>query len=144
MKETILLFHNLDKQTLLKVEMALFPLKVRIRTVPKEDYLQPLGALAGLKEVPRTDAVYDGEPLSDTMFIFSFFSDSKLNEVLAALRKSGAGPFPYKAVLTTTNRSWTALDCLKELHREKEAIEAQKKAFAARKEKGEKDASPSV
>lgn len=129
MKETILLFHQLPKEQLLKVEMALYPLKVRLRTVPLEDYLQPLGALAGVKEIERVPDKYTGKPLSDPMFVFAFFADEKLNQALAALRRSGAGPFPYKAVLTTTNSQWTAIDCMAELHKEREAIEAQRASF---------------
>ena len=52
MKETILLFHAPEKEQRIKIEMALFPLKVRLRCIKPEDYNQPLGALAGLTEVP--------------------------------------------------------------------------------------------
>ena len=53
MKETILLFHVPDKEKLLKIEMALFPLHVRLKHVKEEEYHQPLGVLAGIKdEVP--------------------------------------------------------------------------------------------
>ena len=45
MKETILLFNLADKQTRRKVELALFPLKLRLRYIPKDQYNQPLGAL---------------------------------------------------------------------------------------------------
>ena len=48
MKETILLFNLADKQTRRKVELALFPLKLRLRYIPKYQYNQPLGALPGL------------------------------------------------------------------------------------------------
>lgn len=127
MKETVLLFHNLDRQELLKIEMALFPLKVRLRSIQKSDYLQPLGALAGVPDCPRIDTVYEGEALPETMIVFAFFNNARLDAALLALRRSKAGPFPYKAVLTETNRSWNAIDCLRELMRERDAIEAAKK-----------------
>lgn len=122
MKETILLFHAPAKEQRLKIEMALFPLKVRLRYIGPEDYNQPLGALAGLKEVPAAEGPYNGEDLPDTMFVFAFFSDSRLNQVLAALRKCGAGPFPYKAILTPTNQFWTAGECFAEIKKEHEAM----------------------
>ena len=56
------------------------------------------------------------------MFVFAFFSDSRLNQVLAALRKCGAGPFPYKAILTPTNQFWTAGECFEEIKKEHEAM----------------------
>lgn len=122
MKETILLFHVPDKDTLLKIEMALFPLHVRLRRVAKEDYNQPLGALAGIKEIPKLTEAYEGEDLDDTLFVFAFFTDARLNQALAALRKSGAGPFPYKAILTPTNQTWNAMQCFREIKEEREAI----------------------
>lgn len=134
MKETILLFHVPDKKQRLKIEKALFPLKVRLRYVNPADYDQPLGALAGIKELPSAEGVCTGQDLPsaegactgqdlpDTMFVFAFFSDSRLNQVLAALRKSGAGPFPYKAVLTPTNQFWTAFECFNEIRQEHEAM----------------------
>lgn len=122
MKETILLFHVPDKDTLLKIEMALFPLHVRLRRVAKEDYNQPLGALAGIKDIPKLSESYEGEELDDTLFVFAFFTDARLNQALAALRKSGAGPFPYKAILTPTNQTWNAMQCFREIKEEREAI----------------------
>lgn len=61
MKETILLFNLADKQTRRKVELALFPLKLRLRYIPKDQYNQPLGALAGLGDVPPCEACYEGK-----------------------------------------------------------------------------------
>ena len=52
MRETILIFNLTDKSTRLQIEKALFPLKLRLRYISKENYNQPLGALAGLKELP--------------------------------------------------------------------------------------------
>ena len=79
-------------------------------------------ALAGMKDISPVEGNYAGEELPDTMFLFSSLSSSRLDQVLAALRKSGAGPFPYKAVLTATNSKWNALDCFNEIRREHEAL----------------------
>ena len=51
MKETILLFNPPEKDRLLKLEMALFPLRVRLKKVAPSEYNQPLGVLAGIKEM---------------------------------------------------------------------------------------------
>ena len=122
MKETILLFHVPDKEKLLKIEMALFPLHVRLKHVKEEEYHQPLGVLAGIKDAVPAEGNYAGTALPDTMIVFAFFDDNRLNQALAALKKSGAGPLPYKAVLTPTNQFWTAHECLAELKREHEAM----------------------
>ena len=122
MKETILLFNAPAKEDLLKIEMALFPLHIRLKKISREDCSQPLGVLAGMKDMEPSEARYDGPELPGTMFIFCFLSDSRLNQALAALRKCGAGPFPYKAILTPTNSTWTAPDCFDEIRREHEAL----------------------
>ena len=122
MKETILLFHPPEKDRLLKIEMALFPLHIRLKRVAREEYNQPLGVLAGIKDMTPAEGSYEGDDLPDTMFVFCFLDDSRLNQALAALRKTGAGPCPYKAILTTTNSSWTAPDCFEEIKKEHEAM----------------------
>ena len=125
MKETILLFNPPEKDRLLKLEMALFPLRVRLKKVAPSEYNQPLGVLAGIKEMTPAEGTYDGPELPDTMLVFCFLDDSRLNQALAALRKSGADPFPYKAILTPTNSAWTAPECFGEIRREHEALHPQ-------------------
>ena len=71
-----------------------------------------------------SEEIYDGEELSDTMIVFCGLSNQKLDQALLALKKSGAGPFPYKAILTPTNQHWLAKDCLAELKREHEYMTA--------------------
>ena len=122
MKETILLFNAPEKEALLKIEMALFPLHIRIKRISRDDYNQPLGFLAGIKDAEPAQGRYEGPELPAPMFLFCFLSENRLNQVLAALRRSGAGPSPYKAVLTPTNSSWTAPDCFQEIRREHEAL----------------------
>lgn len=122
MKEMILLFNPPAKEQLLKIRSALLPLHIRIQLIKPEQYNQPLGYLADMKDISPVEENYAGEELPDTMFLFSSLSSSRLDQVLVALRKSGAGPFPYKAVLTATNSKWNALDCFNEIRREHEAL----------------------
>ena len=122
MKETILLFNPPEKEKLLKIEMALFPLHVRLKKISPEQYNQPLGVLAGIKDMTPVEGVYSGGELPGTLFVFCFLERNRLDQALAALRRCGAGPFPYKAVLTPTNSRWTAPDCFEEIRREHEAM----------------------
>ena len=122
MKETILLFNPPEKEKLLKIEMALFPLHVRLKKISPEQYNQPLGVLAGIKDMTPVEGVYPGGELPGTLFVFCFLEGNRLDQALAALRRCGAGPFPYKAVLTPTNSRWTAPDCFEEIRREHEAM----------------------
>ena len=122
MKETILLFNANNKAVNLKIQKALFPLKIRLKKVDKKDYNQPLGYLAGINKITPVEGNDNGTELEDMMIIFAFLSDAKLNQVLASLRKCGAGPFPYKAILTPTNQFWNARQCFEEVKKEHEAM----------------------
>lgn len=126
MRETILLFNAPEKENLLKIESALFPLHIRLKRIPKNDYNQTLGFLAGIKDIQPAEGAYDGPELPAPMFIFCFLSENRLNQALAALRRCNAGPFPYKAVLTPANSSWTVPDCFAEIRREHEALHPEK------------------
>lgn len=127
MKETILLFQIPDKARRTKIEMALFPLHVRIRYIKQEEYHQPLGVLAGVKDAVPTEGIFSGDPLPDAMIVFAFLDDARLNQALAALRQSGAGPLPYKAVLTPTNQFWNAHECFAEIRQEHEKMNGTRK-----------------
>ena len=122
MKETILLFNANNKAVNLKIQKALFPLKIRLKKVDKTAYNQPLGYLAGIDKIAPVEEADNGAELEDMMIIFAFLSDARLNQVLAALRKCGAGPFPYKAILTPTNQFWNARQCFDEVKKEHEAM----------------------
>lgn len=134
MKETILIFNIPEKDRRLKLEMALFPLHVRIRYAADEDCGQKLGYLAGLKEIPAREETYEGPGVPETMLVFAFFDDNKLNQTLSAIRRSGLAPIPYKAVLTPTNADWTPLECFAEI---KEEHEVMSKMAAEKKKKAE-------
>ena len=121
-KETILLFNANNKAVNLKIQKALFPLKIRLKKVDKTAYNQPLGYLAGIDKIAPVEEADNGAELEDMMIIFAFLSDARLNQVLAALRKCGAGPFPYKAILTPTNQFWNARQCFDEVKKEHEAM----------------------
>lgn len=123
MREMVLLFHLPDRAKRRMVEMALLPLKVRLKYVSYEEYNQPLGVLAGNKDLPGVPGVYEGEELPDPFFVFSSLNGPRLDQVLRALRRCGAGPFPYKAVLTPANQFWTVLQCFEEIKREHEKVQ---------------------
>ena len=122
MKETILLFHFSDKSRKNKLARALLPLRMKIREVAKEDYLQPVGYLAGNKEILTVEEDYTGEELEGEMILMAGLSSSQVDAVLKAIRKSGIGPIPYKAVLTPANQEWDVLKLFQEIRAEHEQM----------------------
>ena len=101
MKPTILLINFQDQQKLRKLKMALLPFKLRIKTIEPQDYSQPIGYLAGEKE----------------MLILAGITGNLFDQVLYTLRKAGT-PVDYKAVLTEHNQNWNCMQLYKELEKE--------------------------
>lgn len=125
MKETILLFHFSDKDRRNKLTRALLPLRMKIREVAREDYLQPVGYLAGEKEIAPVEEIYMGEELEGEMLLMAGLSSGQVDMVLKAIRKSGIGPVPYKAVLTASNQEWNAVKLFEEIRSEHEQMRKQ-------------------
>lgn len=118
MKGTILLFHFSDKSRRAKLARALLPLHLRIKEVGKENYLQPVGYLAGNKELEPVEGSYEGEDLAGEMILMAGLSGAQVDAVLQAIRRSGVGSIPYKAVLTAANQGWNALKLFEEIKSE--------------------------
>lgn len=120
MRELVLLF-AFAPERLAKVRRALLPLRFRLKAVERADYAQTLGALAGVEE--PSEAAFDGEELPGEMLVMAGLTSGRMDQLLAALRKSGVGRIDCKAVLTETNRHWKPPALYTELRREHEAMQ---------------------
>ena len=127
MRETVLLINFQDKSRLREMQLLLMSAKIRIRLVKTEEYLQPIGVLAGMKDMESVDEVYTGQGLEKEMVVFADLTDEHLNQVLYLMRKSRGGPVDYKAILTETNKDWTIPELYEELVQEHEAMQSQRK-----------------
>ena len=119
MKETVLLFHIQDEVRLQALKRILMLMKVRVKVVDKADYLQPVGYLAGIKEL-EAKQVYEGEELAEEMMVMAGFSNQQVDTLLAKMRKANLSKMHYKAILTPMNATWTALQLYEELKKEHE------------------------
>lgn len=120
MKATILLINFKDQQKLRKLKMALLPFKIRLKTVEPQDYCQPVGYLAGIKEISRAEipaALIPQEQMEKEMLVIAGITGNLFDQILFTLRKAGT-PVDYKAVLTEHNRNWNCLQLYKELEKE--------------------------
>ena len=120
MKPTILLINFQDQQKLRKLKMALLPFKIRLKTVETQDYSQPIGYLAGVKEVSQVQipsALIPQEQMEKEMLILAGITGNLFDQVLYTLRKAGT-PVDYKAVLTEHNQNWNCMQLYKELEKE--------------------------
>lgn len=121
MKPTILLFNFMDKPRLDKILRAILPLKVKIKKVDREDYMQPVGYLVGKNGIDPVEDKYSGPELEDEMLLLADMMDSQINQLLLSLRKAGVS-IKLKAVLTENNQYWNTLQLYKELKRENEEL----------------------
>jgi hypothetical protein len=120
MKQSILLF-NFQKQQSMKLMKALLPLKIRLKNIKESDFQKPVGVLAGIKDIDAHESE-ETVTLSDPMMLLCGFSGAQLDMILSAIRRSGAGQIPYKAVLTDSNKNWNAGELLAELKEEHEKM----------------------
>ena len=120
MAAPLLLTYNLDGQQILKLRYICAQLKIMMRAVPRADYGQPLGALAGLR--PRLPGGYSGAGFHDEMLVMANFNSREFHAFLDALRASGARSVALKAVLTPANAAWDSVRLRDELAREHEAL----------------------
>ncbi len=126
---SVLLYNFTDKERTDKVKFIFVLMGIKIKTVEKTDYLQKIGALAGVEGIERTEEIYEGEGFEDEMLVINHLTDSQMNKMLAYLKKEGLN-IPLKAALTPTNINWNTLELHEELVREHEEMQ---KMIAAQK-----------
>lgn len=126
MKPTVLLYNFNDGDRNKQITLALMPLGFRLKKVGKEDYNQPLGYLAGLKEVSPVEGHYTGDELGGEMLIMVGMNSGQIDSLLQAFRKNGIPKVKCKAVLTSTNQHWNAIDLYDELKREHDTLNPKK------------------
>lgn len=122
MRPTILIFNIDDKVRFGNMIRALLPLGIRIRKIDKKEYLQPIGYLAGTKDIHPVEEEYSGKELEDEMMLMVVPSNSYIDKILLAFRKAKISSVSYKAILTETNKHWNALQLFEELKKEHEKM----------------------
>lgn len=126
---SVLLYNFKDKERTDKVKFIFVLMGIKIKTVDKKDYLQKIGALAGVEGIERTEEIYEGEGFDDEMLVINHLTDAQMNRMLAYFKKEGL-QIPLKAALTPTNCQWNTLELHAEIVREHEEMQ---KMIAARK-----------
>ena len=100
---------------ILKAKGIFFRMKVRLRPVSPDQLHQTVGHLAGLKDCPAREAPDPCPVVDQPMLVLCGFSASRLDTLLKHLRQAQVR-FPYKAVLTATNRDWPLCDRKRRYH----------------------------
>ena len=132
--ETVLLY-NLDNDKGRKIRVILIQLGMKIRNVKKEEFGEPVGELIGLgisetsgKVQAATDAALRSQEapgtldFDDEMMVLHGFTNDRLDELLARMRKARIERVALKAIITPTNRTWSGRELYAELKKEHEAL----------------------
>ena len=117
MAEPLLLTYNLEPGTASALCAVCEGLNIRIRTVDRDEYALPIGALAGIpvKTGRQQDAQAGfGEP----MLVMCHMLSPQLDAFLQAMRSASIPAIPLKAVLTPFNATWSSPRLRDELIRE--------------------------
>ena len=117
----VVLMYRLEGDRGRKLKMIFVQNGLRIRLIPREEYNQPIGALAGIKEIPRVEEVYDGDELAEEMLVFRGVYGKRLDLLLAQMRKNKVA-VNLKAILTEHNVGWSGLQLYEELKKEHEQM----------------------
>ena len=122
MKPLLLCVH-MEPGRLLRVSMIAGALGITVKEVKEDQEGQKLEALCGLKPAGPAGgkARIGGE-----MAVMAFFPEQLMDALFEALRKNGLERPRLMAVLTPTNRAWTAERLYRELQKEYAAMNAGK------------------
>ena len=96
--------------------------RIRIREVRPEQYLEPVGYLAGMKEVSSSGNVYEGQGFEDEMLVFRGFDGQSLPAFLKEMARNKVERVALKAVITPDNVGWTSIQLHEEIKKEHEAL----------------------
>lgn len=119
MTPTVLLY-NLDSEKGRRIKSLCLTLRLRARSIGREDFGRPLNALLGLE--PAEDTAQEGQDFPDELLVMAGLSSRQMNDLLQGFRRKKIPSVALKAVLTATNGQWNAFQLREELSREREAM----------------------
>ena len=125
----VILFNPPEGEAGRALKKALRRAKVDVIVPDPMEYGAALGQFAGVRGLPAPELPEDIQEkamtalslrptypqLPDTLIVFAFLEGEAFDRALEAVRTCGAGPFPYKAVLTPTNMTWSVYACFREI-----------------------------
>lgn len=113
-----LLYNIKDAKRARKIKFIFVQMGVHIKNMKLEEYLQPIGAVAGMSHIASTDECYSGEGFEDEMLLMRGFSEGQINDMMLRFRKGNLPKIDLKAVITSTNQTWDSITLYQELKKE--------------------------
>lgn len=120
MKSTVLCYNLKGTKKGKQIAMIFGFLGYKVRHVEAEDYLVPVGRLAGIDSTEQQDVpdgAYGGEGFLDEMLVIRAASEDMLDKALFLMKKERV-QIPLKAVVTPSNQGWTSVALYDEIRKE--------------------------
>ena len=120
-QDTQILLYNLDKEKGLHFDVMCENLGIEIVRVKPEDYLQPVGALAGISSVERVEEVYEGEGFTEIMAVMKNFTSIGMVTLKDKMRRTTgvADRFELEAILNEKNMELNSIELRDKLYAKK-------------------------
>lgn len=115
-----ILAYNFTPERLQMLKMVALLCKAQVKAVAREDMLQPVGYIAGIKGIAPVEEKYFGDEATEEMIFLCGFDRPTLDKLLVAIKKSKLQRIELKAMLTQHNATWSGLELLKEIAEEHE------------------------
>ena len=125
MSETVLLYNLAGTEAGRRLKPVLLKMRIRIRIVEPESYQLPIETLiggkgaAGAEKAPKAGM---STAIPEPMLVMEGFSERRLDQLLAEMRRHKVPPIALKAIVTAHNREWSSVMLYKELKKEHEAM----------------------
>ena len=113
MNQAMVLCYNMEGERAQQVHSLAQQAGIQPFLVPKEAYLQAVGALCGMME--PDEQAYTGEGFPEEMMLMAFLEKGMLSRFLDGFREAGIPSVPLKAILTENNSQWDSLKLHHEL-----------------------------
>lgn len=117
------LSYNLTEQKMSSLEAVCRKLGIRIKSVPKDDFAKPIGALMGftIETGEELDVCAKSVDFDDEMLVLYNITGTGLDKFLKAIKQAEA-TVVLKAILTADNQSWLPCKLCEELKKEHEQM----------------------
>lgn len=114
----VVLVYQLTKEKEKAVQEICRKQNIRMKTVGKELYNQPLGFLAGIAGIKKQPVSFTGEALEGEMLVFCGLTEEVLDSFLSAYKETGVEKVALKAIVTPHNIFWNSVQLYQELLKE--------------------------
>lgn len=116
--ELVLLF-SLNKNQLSDLKYITMKMKLRAKIIKKEDYNQSIGFLCNNPQYGKIDEVYTEGDIEKPMIVLKGFEKDRFDEFFDTIKKACTdNDNIIKAMVTDTNKSWSAKKLFDEIYKE--------------------------